>query len=84
MSISRNAPILANDAYVKAFRTQLELVKATPKVAEWERIADQLAHAQERVARGGEPIDQALRELDAATDKILEKRRWMLANKAAQ
>jgi multiple sugar transport system substrate-binding protein len=79
-----NAPILANDEYVKAFRTQLELVKATPKVPEWERITDQLWHAQERVARGGEPIDQALRELDEAADKILEKRRWMLENKAAR
>ncbi|MEP6484404.1 MAG: sugar ABC transporter substrate-binding protein [Rudaea sp.] len=78
------SPALAQDEYVKAFRTQLELVKPTPKVPEWERITDELAHMQERVARGGEPIDQALKELDARADKILEKRRWMLAHRAMQ
>lgn len=71
-------PALANDPYAKAFRDQLERVKPAPKVPEWERIAQEVRLATERVVRGGEPIDQALRELDARTDAILEKRRAML------
>jgi multiple sugar transport system substrate-binding protein len=72
-------PALANDEYARAYRMQLELVKPTPKVPEWERITDELWHTQERVARGGQPIDEALRNLDERADKILAKRRWMLA-----
>jgi len=76
-------PELANDPYSKAFRDQLERVKPTPKVPEWERIAQEIRLAAERAIRGGESADAVLRELDARTDTILEKRRWMLANKAA-
>jgi multiple sugar transport system substrate-binding protein len=76
-------PELANDPYSKAFRDQLERVKPTPKVPEWERIAQEIRLAAERAIRGGESADAVLRELDARTDMILEKRRWMLANKAA-
>jgi multiple sugar transport system substrate-binding protein len=75
-------PALAGDAHAKAFREQLERVKPAPKVPEWERIAQELRIVQERVVRGGEPIDQALRELDARADAILAKRRWMLARDA--
>lgn len=75
-------PELANDDYARAFRTQLELVKATPKVPEWERIADEMWHTQERVARGGQPSDEALRDLNVRADNILAKRRWMLARQS--
>jgi multiple sugar transport system substrate-binding protein len=78
-----NYPELAADEYARAFREQLEVVKPTPKVPEWERITDEIAHTQERVVRGGESIDQALRELDERTDQILEKRRWMLSREHA-
>jgi multiple sugar transport system substrate-binding protein len=73
---------LANDEYAKAFREQLELVKATPKVPEWERIANEMQLAAERVVRGGVPIDNALRDLDASVDAILAKRRALLASRA--
>jgi multiple sugar transport system substrate-binding protein len=75
-------PALANDEHAKAFRDQLERVKPTPKVPEWERIAQQMRLASERVIRGGESVDAALRDLDARTDEILEKRRWMLQRRA--
>ncbi len=78
-----NYPELAADEYAHAFREQLAVVKPTPKVPEWERITDEIAHTQERVVRGGESIDQALRELDERTDQILEKRRWMLSREHA-
>lgn len=76
-----NAPVLADDPYAKAFRDQLERVKPAPKVPEWERIAQEVRLAAERVVRGGEPIDQALHELDARTDAILAKRRSMIERK---
>lgn len=75
-------PLLANDPYAKAFRNQLERVKSTPKVPEWERIAQEVRLTTERVVRGGEAIDTALRDLDARTDAILAKRRSMLANRS--
>jgi len=71
-------PTLANDPYSRAFREQLENVKSTPKVAEWERIVIEMQRAAERVARGGADIDDTLRGLDAQVDTILEKRRWMI------
>ena len=76
-------PSLANDALAKAFRDQLERVKPTPKVLEWERIVQEMRIATERVVRGGEDQDSAVRELDARVDELLEKRRWMLARDAA-
>jgi len=79
-----DAPALAGDAHARAFRDQLDRVRPAPKVPEWERIATEVRLAAERVVRGGEPADQALRELDARTDAILEKRRWMLARRAAR
>jgi multiple sugar transport system substrate-binding protein len=73
-----NDPALANDEYVRAFREQLELVKPTPKVPEWERIANEMQLMADRVVRGGQPVDEALRNLDIATDAILAKRRALL------
>ncbi|HEY0660038.1 MAG TPA: sugar ABC transporter substrate-binding protein [Lysobacter sp.] len=72
-------PALAKDEYALAFRDQLERVKPTPKVLEWERIVQEMRLASERVVRGGVSQDDAVRDLDARVDKILEKRRWMRA-----
>ena len=74
----RGAP-LVDDIYARAFRDQLERVKPAPKVAEWERIADQMRLVAERAVSGGLSVDQAAKELDARANDILEKRRWMLA-----
>jgi multiple sugar transport system substrate-binding protein len=74
-----NDASLASDERARAFRDQLERVKAAPKVPEWERIADEMRVLAERVVRGGTSIDEAVRELDARADRILEKRRWLLA-----
>ena len=71
-------PDLAGDPLAAAFRDQLERVAPTPKVLEWERIAQELRLVTERVVRGGLPQDQAVRELDASVDGILAKRRWIL------
>jgi len=74
-------PALAEDRYARAFRDQLERVKPAPKVPEWERIADEMRIVGERAARGRMSLDEAVRELDARADRILEKRRYMLARR---
>ncbi|HEX6832265.1 MAG TPA: sugar ABC transporter substrate-binding protein [Rudaea sp.] len=72
-------PGLANDPLARAFRDQLERVKPTPKVLEWERIVQEMRYMSERVVRGGQAQDIAVRDLDRRVDDILEKRRWMRA-----
>ena len=76
-------PALAGDAHARAFREQLERVRPAPRVPEWERIAAEIRLAAERAARGTLSVDEAARELDGRTDRILEKRRWMLARRPA-
>jgi multiple sugar transport system substrate-binding protein len=75
------SPALADDPYAKAFRDQLERVVPPPKVPEWERIAQEIRLAAERAIRGGQPADRVLRDLDARVDAILEKRRWIIAQR---
>jgi len=70
-------PDLAGDELARAFRDQLERVRPTPQVLEWERIAQELRLATERVVRGGQPQHVAAAQLDARVDAILEKRRWV-------
>ncbi|HEY6723126.1 MAG TPA: extracellular solute-binding protein, partial [Polyangiaceae bacterium] len=74
----RGAP-LAGDDEAAAFRQQLEQVRPVPPVPEWERIASEVARVAERAARGLLGIEAAQRELDRRSDRILEKRRWVLA-----
>ncbi|MDR3388265.1 MAG: sugar ABC transporter substrate-binding protein [Rudaea sp.] len=75
-------PGLANDEYARAFREQLELAKATPKIPEWEHIAQEMWPMADRVIRGGVSIDTALHDFDATVDKILAKRRALLEKAA--
>jgi multiple sugar transport system substrate-binding protein len=76
-------PQLMADPHARAFREQLERVKPAPKVPEWERIAAELRLVAERAARTGLSVDEAARELDTRADRILEKRRWILARRGA-
>jgi multiple sugar transport system substrate-binding protein len=75
-------PELSSDRYAIAFRDQLERVKPTPKVLEWERIVQEMRLTSERVVRGGQSQDDAVRELNAQVNTILEKRRWVEARRA--
>ena len=58
-------------------------MRPTPAVPEWELIATRIAQAAERVARGRQTVDEALAGLDADVDAILEKRRWLVAQRGA-
>jgi multiple sugar transport system substrate-binding protein len=71
-------PALANDVYAQAFREQLERAKPSPKVPEWERIANEMQLLAAQVVYGKLTVDQATTELDSRVDAFLEKRRWML------
>jgi multiple sugar transport system substrate-binding protein len=77
-------PALVADVHARAFREQLERVKPAPKVPEWERIASELRLVAERAVRGRLTVAEAARELDARADRILEKRRWLLAHQGAR
>lgn len=72
-------PSLREDPLAQAFGDQLERVKATPKVLEWERIVQEMRLVTERVVRGGESQENAVQELDKRVDDILAKRRWIWA-----
>lgn len=55
-----------------------------PKVPEWERIATEMRLVVERAVHRGMTVDAAAAELDARADRILEKRRWILARRRAE
>jgi multiple sugar transport system substrate-binding protein len=75
---------LAADPYAAAFRDQLERAKSPPKVPEWERIVTEMRLVAESLVAGQLTLDQAVTELDARADRILEKRRWMLQHGGLQ
>jgi len=81
-------PRFVAEPHTPAFRDQLERVKRTPPVPEWERIATEMRVISERAARRVSPattpgelaaiVDAAAVELDAHADQMLAKRRWLL------
>jgi multiple sugar transport system substrate-binding protein len=73
-----NEPALQADAPSQAFRQQLERVRPVPQVPEWERIATELRVLVEQVVLGDLRADALPAELDRRTDRILEKRRWIM------
>ena len=69
---------LMHDRYAQAFWEQLQHVRSTPKIPEWERIADKITQYGEAAIRERMSTDAALTALDADVDQLLEKRRWLL------
>jgi multiple sugar transport system substrate-binding protein len=69
---------LAHNRYAQAFWTQLQAVRSTPKIPEWERIADAITRYSEAASRGDVTEEEALVALDRDVDATLEKRRWLL------
>ncbi|MEI7035257.1 sugar ABC transporter substrate-binding protein [Fulvimonas yonginensis] len=70
--------VLRDDPKAQAFREQLERVRPTPAVPEWERIANEMQRLAAQAVAGELSVDQAAAELDRRTDRILAKRRWVL------
>ncbi|MEW9625395.1 sugar ABC transporter substrate-binding protein [Rhodanobacter geophilus] len=81
---SWDSPLLQNDAAMHAFRDQLERVKPTPAVPEWERIAVMMQQVAARAVAGELTVDQATAEMDRQADGILAKRRWLLRQAEAR
>ena len=71
-------PDLAHTPHTEAFRRQLDQVRPTPKIPEWERIADKISHFAEKAVRGELGENEALAALDAEVNRILAKRRWLM------
>jgi multiple sugar transport system substrate-binding protein len=74
-----DAPPLAQDPLARAFALQLERVRATPAVPEWERIVQDMQLAAARSVHERQPVEDTTRRLDAHVNALLEKRRWMLS-----
>jgi multiple sugar transport system substrate-binding protein len=69
---------LKDDPHASAFAAQLERVRPTPAVPEWERIAQEMQLAAARGVFEGSTAEQIGKQLDARVDGILAKRRWVL------
>jgi len=74
---------LAADPCTRAFGEQLTRIAPWPKVPEWEPIAIRLQDWTERAVRGRVTPAEALAGMDREVDRMLEKRRWLLARPAA-
>jgi multiple sugar transport system substrate-binding protein len=73
---------LRADVHARAFRDQLERVKPAPKVPEWERVATEMQLVAEQLVQDRRmTVDEAAAEIDRRADRILEKRRWLLARR---
>jgi multiple sugar transport system substrate-binding protein len=72
---------LAQNRYAAAFRAQLNRVVATPKIPEWEQIAQKVREYAELVSMDAMTVGEAMAALDRDVDVILEKRRWMVYGK---
>jgi multiple sugar transport system substrate-binding protein len=74
---------LEEDPRMRAFHEQLEHAAPLPRVPEWEQITKQIIHAGQATIAGKKTIDEALADLDRSVNALLEKRRWILAQRAA-
>jgi len=72
---------LAENRHARAFRDQLDRVVPTPQVPEWEQIATKVFEHGEKAVRGRVSVTQTLNALDRDVNGILEKRRWLMAQR---
>ena len=70
---------LTADPITAAFANQLDRTAALPKVPEWERISSEMQTVAELFVRGRMSLDAAVTDMDRRADRLLEKRRWMMA-----
>lgn len=68
---------LAANIHAAAFFEQLNHVVATPKIPEWEQIAQKVREYSEYIAMDHMTVNEALAALDRDVDRMLEKRRWL-------
>jgi multiple sugar transport system substrate-binding protein len=71
--------LLATDIEADAFRQQLERAVPTPMVPEWEQVTTKIMDHTEAAVRGGVTPVAARAAMDADVDRLLERRRFLLA-----
>jgi multiple sugar transport system substrate-binding protein len=69
---------LASNKYAAAFFEQLKHAVPTPKVPEWEQIAQKVREYCELISMDQLTVEKGMAELDRQVDVILEKRRWLV------
>lgn len=74
---------LASDSAAQAFRVQLTRAVPTPMIPEWELVTTKIMDQTEAAVRGGTTPAAALAALDAQVDRLLERRRFLLARRRA-
>jgi multiple sugar transport system substrate-binding protein len=79
-----NDPALASDRAAQAFRIQLGRAMPTPMIPEWELVTTKLMDQTEAAVRGGTSPETALSTLDAQVDRLLERRRFLLARRKTE
>lgn len=70
---------LAADREAQAFRVQLGRAVPTPMIPEWEEVTTKIMDQTEAAVRGGVTPAEALATLDRQVDRVLERRRYLLA-----
>jgi len=71
--------LLRSDEKINSFYIQLQNVISTPKIPEWEQIAVKIQEHLETVIFKKSSLEDAVKNLNKDVDRILEKRRWLLA-----
>jgi len=79
-----NDSLLATDREAAAFRIQLNRTMPTPMVPEWEQVTTKLMDQTEAAVRGGQSLGEALAALDRDVDRLLERRRYLLARRLVE
>lgn len=69
---------LRDNRYASAFFEQLNHVQATPKIPEWEQIAQTVRQYSELISMDEVTVSDGLTALDREVNVILEKRRWLM------
>src|SRR3989449_6539091 len=70
---------LPADRQAQAFRIELTRAVPTPMIPEWEEVTTKIMDQTEVAVRGGITPAQALAALDRAVNRLLERRRFLLA-----
>jgi multiple sugar transport system substrate-binding protein len=75
--------LLSGDREAAAFKLQLTRAVPTPMMPEWEQVTTKVMDQIEAAARGGKTPAEALTSLDREVDRLLERRRYLLARRRA-
>lgn len=75
------APALAGDDKLRAFRVQLDHTAPTPRIPEWEHVTVTIFEQGELAARGRFDARQAAGRMQARANDMLVKRRWVMTRR---